>query len=107
MNLAKEEAARLRLRIHEMEKVGNGYESRIEGLNKKVADLESQVCQHLICLVGAFNWILSFTKFSNLFSEKHHYDVYFSCVLCVMIAMFASLSVTSALWSFREKLIVY
>uniref|UniRef100_A0A158Q776 Lamin-C n=1 Tax=Elaeophora elaphi TaxID=1147741 RepID=A0A158Q776_9BILA len=43
MNLAKEEAARLRLRIHEMEKVGSGYESRIEGLNKKIADLESQL----------------------------------------------------------------
>lgn len=43
MNLAKEEAARLRLRVHEMEKVGNGYESRIEALNKKIADLESQV----------------------------------------------------------------
>ncbi|VIO96737.1 Uncharacterized protein BM_BM3073 [Brugia malayi] len=43
MNLAKEEAARLRLRIHEMEKVGGGYESRIEGLNKKIADLESQL----------------------------------------------------------------
>ncbi|OZC12861.1 intermediate filament protein [Onchocerca flexuosa] len=43
MNLAKEEAARLRLRIHEVEKVGSGYESRIEGLNKKIADLESQL----------------------------------------------------------------
>uniref|UniRef100_A0A915PWT5 Lamin n=1 Tax=Setaria digitata TaxID=48799 RepID=A0A915PWT5_9BILA len=43
MNLAKEEAARLRLRVHEMEKVGSGYESRIEGLNKKIADLESQL----------------------------------------------------------------
>ncbi|VDM11229.1 unnamed protein product [Wuchereria bancrofti] len=43
MNLAKEEAARLRLRVHEMEKVEGGYESRIEGLNKKIADLESQL----------------------------------------------------------------
>ncbi|KAM3721372.1 Lamin-1 [Dirofilaria immitis] len=43
MNLAKEEAARLRLRVHEVEKIGSGYESRIEGLNKKIADLESQL----------------------------------------------------------------
>lgn len=64
MNLAKEEVARLRLRIHEMEKVGSGYESRIEGLNKKIADLESQVCLYLIAFSMLFepNFLDLFTK---------------------------------------------
>lgn len=64
MNLAKEEVARLRLRIHEMEKVGSGYESRIEGLNKKIADLESQVCLYLIGFSMLFepNFLDLFTK---------------------------------------------
>uniref|UniRef100_A0A183ECT4 Lamin n=1 Tax=Gongylonema pulchrum TaxID=637853 RepID=A0A183ECT4_9BILA len=43
MNQAREEVARMRLRIHELEKTGGGYESRIEALNKKIADLESQL----------------------------------------------------------------
>lgn len=65
MNLAKEEAARLRLRIHEVEKVGSGYESRIEGLNKKIADLESQVCVlYLIVFSVFFNF-----DFLDLFIE--------------------------------------
>ncbi|VDN00816.1 unnamed protein product [Thelazia callipaeda] len=43
MNLAKEEAARQRLRVHELEKAGSTYESQIEALNRKVIDLESQL----------------------------------------------------------------
>lgn len=42
-NQAREEAARLRLRIHELEKVASGHDDVVSGLNKKIADLEMQV----------------------------------------------------------------
>ncbi|VDN27855.1 unnamed protein product [Gongylonema pulchrum] len=43
MNQAQEETARMRLRVHELEKAGSGYESRIEALNRKISDFESQL----------------------------------------------------------------
>ncbi|VDD90284.1 unnamed protein product [Enterobius vermicularis] len=42
-NQAREEAARLRLRIHELEKVASGHDDVVSGLNKKIADLEMQL----------------------------------------------------------------
>ncbi|VDN40424.1 unnamed protein product, partial [Gongylonema pulchrum] len=43
MNQAQEETARMRLRVHGLGKTGSGCESRIEALNRKIADFESQV----------------------------------------------------------------
>uniref|UniRef100_A0A915BPD4 Lamin-1 n=1 Tax=Parascaris univalens TaxID=6257 RepID=A0A915BPD4_PARUN len=42
-NQAREESARLRLRIHELEKTAGANESRVDALNKKISDLENQL----------------------------------------------------------------
>lgn len=43
MNQAREEAARLRLRVHDFEKNERSKDAVIDSLNKKIADLENQV----------------------------------------------------------------
>ncbi|VDK50564.1 unnamed protein product [Anisakis simplex] len=40
---AREESARLRLRIHELEKNVGAHDSRVDALNKKISDLENQL----------------------------------------------------------------
>ncbi|KHN84864.1 Lamin-1 [Toxocara canis] len=42
-NQAREESARLRLRIHELEKSAGAHDSRVDALNKKITDLENQL----------------------------------------------------------------
>lgn len=42
-NKAREESARLRLRVHELEKAAGGHDDVVNALNKKITDLEMQL----------------------------------------------------------------
>lgn len=91
MNEAREEAARLRIRIRDLEQVSGDYEGRIDTLNKKIADLESRVCEiqlaciiiHLCCKHFKFNSI-KFACFS-LYAFAHDLNYVFPRLISLIV----------------------